>query len=598
MRTSTRLQRYVERHRGDDGDTLVEILLALIVLGLSTVALMTAFSTTIAASAEHRSFATFDTVLRSASNEVISQIQGPSDLYKSCAALADYQTGGSNAVAFSLPAGYTAQITAISYWDGTQFQSNGANCVTGAPQLLTVSVTNASGTTYANTFAVQNPIFPTPTQVQTGPAYKLVFVTQPAGAKAGVNFTTQPIVWVEDSNGNLVTTDLSSVKLAITGGTGTSGASLSNTCSGVETSGVVKFSNCSIDKSGTGYTLTATDGALYPAVSTPFDVAAGAVGTVSASCSTVTASPTSVRANGTSTSTITVMLCDSNGNGVPNQTVVLSQGSGSSVISPSSATTNASGVATFTVKDSTPQSVTYTAKDTTYNVTITQTAKVIFFGAPTSSCSSVTASPTSLLANGIDATTITVQLCDTNGNPVTGVTVQLLQGSGSSVISPSTSTTDLTGTVQFTATDVTAQTVTYTPKDVSDSVTLSKTVNVTFNDTHKPTAGKSTATTDSPQVCVTYWHNGHYNYSYARITVTLKDSGSNPVSGKTVSLADNSTYSTIQGSPAVTNSSGQVTFTVYDTRQQSVLYTATDTTDNVVVNQTVQVQYYDCGGNN
>ena len=595
MKTPTRLSRYVERHGGDDGDTLVEILLALIVLGLSTVALMTAFSTTIAASAEHRSFATFDTVLRSASNEVISQIQGPSSLYKSCAALTDYQSGGSNAVAFSLPTGYSAQITAISYWDGTQFQTNVANCVAGAPQLLTVAVTNASGTTYSNTFAVDNPTFPT--QTPPGAAYKLAFVTQPAGATAGANFTTQPVVWVEDSNGRLVTTDLSSVKLAITGGTGTPGATLSNTCSGVESSGVVTFANCSIDKAGAGYTLTATDGSLYPAVSIPFTVAAGAVGTVSASCSTVSASPTSVRANGTATSTITVFLCDASGNPVPNQTVVLSQGSGSSVISPSSTSTNASGLATFTVKDSTPQSVTYTATDTTYNVSVSQTAQVVFFGAPVSgSCTSVTASPTSLLANGTDTTTVTVKLCDSNGNPVTGVTVQLLQGSGSSVISPSTSTTDLTGTVQFTATDTTAQNVNYTAKDVTDSVTPSAYAVVTFNSVHKPTANNSTVSANQTRTCVTYWHRGQYIYSYALITVTLIDSGGNPVSGKTVSLSDNSSSSVIQGSPAVTNSSGQVVFTVYDTRQESVLYTATDTTDGVVVNQTAQVQFNNCGG--
>ncbi len=599
MKSPTRLQAYVERHRGDDGDTLVEILLALIVLGLSTVALMTAFSTTIAASAEHRSFATFDTVLRSASNEVISQIQGPSALYKSCALAADYQTGGTNAVAFSLPTGYTAQITAIQYWDGTQFQTNVAYCVAGGPQLLTVAVTNASGTTYSNTFAVDNPTFPT--QTPPGAAYKLAFVTQPAGATAGSNFTTQPVVWVEDSNGRLVTTDLSSVKLAITGGTGTPGASLSNTCSGVESSGVVTFSNCSIDKSGTGYTLTATDGTLYPAVSIPFNVATGAVGSVSASCSTVTASPTSVRANGTSTSTITVLLCDSNGNGVANQTVVLSQGTGSSVISPSSATTNASGVATFTVKDSTPQTVTYTAKDTTYNVTVTQTAQVVFFGAPVSTggCTSVTASPTSLLADGIQSTTITVKLCDTNGNPVTGVTVQLLQGSGSSAISPSTSTTDLTGTVQFTATDTTAQVVTYSARDTTDSVTVSPTAAVTFVNPHTPTAANSTVVANPNQQYVSYRNHGQYTYFYSLVTVTLRDSSGNPVAGKTVSLTDNSYSSGIQVISATTNSQGQATFNVYDTQQESVTYSATDTTDSVNVTQTAQVQYnyYGGGGN-
>ncbi len=592
MKSPTRLQAYVERHRGDDGDTLVEILLALIVLGLSTVALMTAFSTTIAASAEHRSFATFDTVLRSASNEVISQIQGPSALYKSCALLADYQSGGSNAVAFSIPSGYSAQLTAIAYWDGTQFQSNVAYCVAGGPQLLSVAVTNASGTTYSNTFAVDNPLFPT--QTAPGPAAKLEFVVQPAGATAGSNFTTQPVVWVEDANGKLVTTDLSSVKLSITPGSGTSGAQLSNTCSGVESSGVVTFSGCAIDKAGTGYTLTATDGSLYPAVSLPFDVAAGATGPPSASCSTVNAAPTSVRADGVATSTITVKLCDSTGNFIPNQSIKLTPSGGSSVISPATVTTNSGGMAVFTVKDATAEVVTYTAVDTTYNLTIAQTATVTYYGVPTSSCSSVSASPSSLLADGVHATTITVNLCDSNGNPVTGATVQLLQGSGSSVISPATGTTDLTGTVQFSATDTTAEKISYTPRDVTDSFTMTKSASVTFINPNQPNADKSTVVA-SPNPQYTSSRNGTKHY--VTITVTLIDSNGNPVSGKTVSLSDGSgNNDVIVTSTATSNASGQATFLAYDTSQEWVTFTATDVTDAVVISQTASVRYQSSGG--
>ena len=46
------------------------------------------------------------------------------------------------------------------------------------------------------------------------------------------------------------------------------------------------------------------------------------------------------------------------------KSVALSQGTGSSVITTSPATTNGSGVATFTVTDTTVQAVTYTATDT------------------------------------------------------------------------------------------------------------------------------------------------------------------------------------------------------------------------------------------
>ena len=66
------------------------------------------------------------------------------------------------------------------------------------------------------------------------------------------------------------------------------------------------------------------------------------------------ANPTSVTDNGTSTSTITVTLLDSSGTPVSGQAVTFGQGTGSSVIS-GPATTNAAGVATFSVKDATSQ---------------------------------------------------------------------------------------------------------------------------------------------------------------------------------------------------------------------------------------------------
>jgi hypothetical protein len=66
------------------------------------------------------------------------------------------------------------------------------------------------------------------------------------------------------------------VTLAITSGTGTSGATLSCTTNPLAAStGVASFSGCAIDKSGTGYTLTATDGSLTSATSSSFTISVG-----------------------------------------------------------------------------------------------------------------------------------------------------------------------------------------------------------------------------------------------------------------------------------------------------------------------------------
>ncbi len=57
--------RRTSRGRSEEGETLVEVLLSVIILGVASVALIAAFGTDISASAEHRSLANFDTALAS-----------------------------------------------------------------------------------------------------------------------------------------------------------------------------------------------------------------------------------------------------------------------------------------------------------------------------------------------------------------------------------------------------------------------------------------------------------------------------------------------------------------------------------------------------
>jgi hypothetical protein len=106
-------------------------------------------------------------------------------------------------------------------------------------------------------------------------ATHLVFTISPSStAKGGTAFGIQPVVTAEDVFGNAATADSSTVNLAITAGTGTSGASLSG-CGESETFGVFTFTGCSIDKIGAGYTITATDGSLTPATSSTITVSVG-----------------------------------------------------------------------------------------------------------------------------------------------------------------------------------------------------------------------------------------------------------------------------------------------------------------------------------
>ncbi len=105
-----------------------------------------------------------------------------------------------------------------------------------------------------------------------GVPVKLGFTTQPAGAIANTSFTTQPVVAVQDGNGNTITNSSASITLTITTGTGTDGAVLGGTAVINAANGVATFSGLSINLAGNGYTLTATSGQLTPSTSNAFDV--------------------------------------------------------------------------------------------------------------------------------------------------------------------------------------------------------------------------------------------------------------------------------------------------------------------------------------
>lgn len=129
-------------------------------------------------------------------------------------------------------------------------------------------VAEATNNTTAGTFTVES----APFAVYAGPASKLAFTTNPTGAQAGEPFTTQPVVSFEDAYGNVVSSETGAVGLAITTGTGASGATLSCNAN-TTTNGVAAFTGCAITTVGSNYTLTATSGALS-GVSAALDVSA------------------------------------------------------------------------------------------------------------------------------------------------------------------------------------------------------------------------------------------------------------------------------------------------------------------------------------
>ena len=99
---------------------------------------------------------------------------------------------------------------------------------------------------------------------------KLAFTVQPGNTTADADIMPDIVVQVQSSLGELVETANHPVTLAI--GSNPAGGTLSGILTRVAFNGVATFPGMSIDKRGTGYTLTATAPSLTEATSTAFDI--------------------------------------------------------------------------------------------------------------------------------------------------------------------------------------------------------------------------------------------------------------------------------------------------------------------------------------
>jgi signal peptidase I len=106
----------------------------------------------------------------------------------------------------------------------------------------------------------------------SGPATKLAFTTQPSDSTGGIAFATQPVVAVQNPQGDTVGVSSAPVTLSITTPAGATLTCAANPKSAV--AGVATFAGCRIDKAGT-YTLTASSGSLTQASSASFTITVG-----------------------------------------------------------------------------------------------------------------------------------------------------------------------------------------------------------------------------------------------------------------------------------------------------------------------------------
>jgi len=131
----------------EDGFSLVEVLITIVIVGVTFAALLGGLITTIAVSSLHRKQATADSVTRSAAEWIKDGVQTP---YANCAGVGTYSLSG-----LPKPAGYSVAIQSVEYWDGvgavagTPYSLNsgagghlGSSCPDKGLQRITIVVTS------------------------------------------------------------------------------------------------------------------------------------------------------------------------------------------------------------------------------------------------------------------------------------------------------------------------------------------------------------------------------------------------------------------------------------------------------------------------
>ena len=157
-------------------------------------------------------------------------------------------TGGGNLVGTPT----VAAVAGVATFSGLVIDTIGAKQLT-ATKADTASTT--SGSTIRGSAAVQvtSPAF----TITAGNATQLAFTSQPVGGVAGAVWTTQPVVQIQDANGNLVTSGADAtrvVTLTLTSGSG----ALAGTLTAAAVAGVATFTNVSLSTVGATDVITAT----------------------------------------------------------------------------------------------------------------------------------------------------------------------------------------------------------------------------------------------------------------------------------------------------------------------------------------------------
>ncbi|WP_232240442.1 invasin domain 3-containing protein [Delftia sp. HK171] len=338
-------------------------------------------------------------------------------------------TGGSDTVTFAAPPagvtfnGSSAAVSCTTNSSGKCASPiNASSSVAGAFTTPVTLSSSVAGATFSNLPLGGSPVSGAVTYQPSPVAYSFtglpastsgseIAASPPSIAANGVSTSTLA-VQLKDALGNLVTTCTDTVAFTLNAGTqGVPAVSVTGCSAGMYTGTVT--SPVLVGSGTFGFTI---NGSAAVATATVSYVAA----TPSTSASTIVATPTSIVANGSSTSVLRVQLVDASSNPINTctNTVAFTLNGGTQGTPSVGAASCTAGIYTGTVTS--PTAVGSGIFGFTINGSAAvATASVSYTaGPPSTSASTIVASPTSIIANGTATSTLTAQLKDASGNSI------------------------------------------------------------------------------------------------------------------------------------------------------------------------------------
>ena len=382
-----------------------------------------------------------------------------------------------------------------------------------------------------------------------GPAGRLMVTAQPSSIAAGTRIGPV-VVTAQDAAGRTATSFDGMVSISI--GANPANGQLAGTRGVMASNGVATFSDLTLDRAGSGYTLLISAPDLGSVETRTFNVTTGA-----ASALAFTTQPQNVSVN-SSMSPVRVTVYDASGNVATGYsgsvTVALGANPGGGSLAGTTTEEVSGGSAVFTDLNIDRTANGYTLQAFASGLASATSSAFNVTRAPVSgSRSSVGTSPQGITASsGSSASTITVTARDAAGNPVAGAPVTLsVSGSGNS-LSRSSGTTGESGV--FTATLSSTRVGTKAVTATAGGVTLGSTATVSVS----PGAAAQLTFTGQPTDT-----EEDENISPA-IQVTAYDQFGNVATGYsgnvTISIASGPGTARLSGSTTRGASSGVATF--------------------------------------